>query len=1186
MQPKDFDLLYQEMSKEDLSGKLALLDAPTGSGKSHNIRQFLCDQAISDNTFQSFFITDQKKNINYDKFVEAWNLSRKSSDPLAYERIAELRSLIDTVKMVISDYNDEIIPVEILTPNVENAIKKLVDSLSLYNQILKSNPKSTSGWSELKNFEYDLRNEIAKTLAYRAKIDFVGMNDLAFQSEIRKALLDESPAIQKWIFRTFPTIDLNKYQIFLCTTDKFIRSFTSFFNRNGEDFQYSELIKDKLIIFDEFDSTKSKIWDKSIDGALKIHSDLIVLFNHINKALDDIVDERIPQELREIVVHDSRFQSIYKSAKNLNNEYKLSYLYKVEDAKGTNQTENYVIHTPVDTLISDGNVWYSHFVNEKKKVIIDHKSSDDLHFATMLQRVAGFVRFFNRMIISTAEKYQNLKNSRKKDLETKMNRLDSCFSVYNALGFEAKQIQMLINIETDSGNVNRKNKKNESVVNSYHPFQEKGLDLYYFKDSEQHDFQTRLNAAFLNTTPENYILNLVQKCLVIGLSATAFSPTVLKNYDLNYLKMKLGKNFLDGKDFLTTETIKEFDFKTRYSLHGINVSTEIIGTEKNLRKTLEKIILTKKIMIPENIDWSIIDNLDASISEVINGINVDDKRNIDEERKYFLRRYVALFESFIYFINREDIYKFLGLQSKLPDESPFMSKKLIENVFQNLCKCFLDDPKDHPKLSCIAKKDNESVEEQICKTLELANQGSRVYMLSAYLSIGVGQNLQHKITSAEIKTSANISLNSKNEKDPRNNEMDLAGIYLGEVTNLFTSINKYGFNQEVLKYITELEYLLDANEITHEEIRRQFKAIQQHDKYCKRPRDIISLTASYTTVIIQALGRMNRTFNKSKNPLILAKTEIANYTSLLGIGSTSVSPELQSLIDKIGDDDFKEGQDAVQNNEKSNLTLYCHRDIHRLLRRISTDIDSAGYYQSVRFNLLKYPTISKQKLIELQSLNKMCMQYLPNPTLTTNYSVFSDGQDYGEFDFSKAEKNNQTISSASAGLEIMLKYPKMKSFFENNEYATEWKPEEYILNPVQFINLYTGILGEVCAKFIIEDKWLCELQDFQKIENNELFDYKILGKNVAVDVKNWKQSHKEKAILAREKVEKKLQSLEKNTKESWKVIIINVIGKVTQGITVSNNGKIMEVPAIINQEGEFNLTEEQFKQIGEFIVEN
>ena len=301
------------------------------------------------------------------------------------------------------------------------------------------------------------------------------------------------------------------------------------------------------------------------------------------------------------------------------------------------------------------------------------------------------------------------------------------------------------------------------------------------------------------------------------------------------------------------------------------------------------------------------------------------------------------------------------------------------------------------------------------------------------------------------------------------------------------------------------------------------------------------------------------------------------------------SPEFQALIG-MKDDVYNIDDDKQANQEnikKQNLTAYSLRDINQLLYGIRrNDKGQIDEYKIVRKNLLEFPTISKENLTKIREETRYCLQYLPNKDKENKYTVEIKSLNDGFFDFevNNAKGRSLTeISSRNLGLDYILKYKGMKDFFVEMNYATEWKSNEYIMNPIQSINLYKGILGEKAGKFIFEDVWNIELKNFINPENYELFDFVGPNKNVAVDFKNWGLDHDEDRIKALSIVGTKLDILEKNTGHSWKVIVANILGNGGDKITVSGNGKVMEIPALIDSEGELILSLDDKKQIGEFI---
>ena len=114
-------------------------------------------------------------------------------------------------------------------------------------------------------------------------------------------------------------------------------------------------------------------------------------------------------------------------------------------------------------------------------------------------------------------------------------------------------------------------------------------------------------------------------------------------------------------------------------------------------------------------------------------------------------------------------------------------------------------------------------------------------------------------------------------------------------------------------------------------------------------------------------------------------------------------------------------------------------------------------------------------------------------------------------------------------------------------------PNEFILTPPMFNNIYKGALGEVVGKYILEQYAGVTLQEMPP-EFFELFDY-TLGNGVYVDFKLWKET----MLISVE--EEKKNVLEKLDKCGGKrTVIINIMLDHNMQITSSDSGRIIEIP--------------------------
>jgi len=1181
METQDFQNIWQATTIDGRRGKLVLLDAPTGSGKSYSVMQFLCRQAIQEKNFKAFFVTDQKKNLRATDFQTVWPQYQITKDQSHFQGIAVLRSLTDTVSRLLDDdpQKQKIPTILLADKSVEVAFKKLSEQRKIYllNEQVNPNPVN---WKHLADAEYQVRKTLGKRLAQLAGVTPPQqLTKSETHEKIQQYLLDNDTTVSRWMSDVYPTINLDSFQLYILTTDKFIRSYTPFFKRNGTMFLYSKLLGDSLVVLDEFDSTKERLWEKGCQSALQIKTDLISLFGAILHGFQRISDD-IPEDLKQLISHQSRYEELGQIAQELNDQFKLNYLHKIH---GEKPIRNFVIHTPLETLISDQRHWHSHFDEKSKRVEISHSVTDDLHFRWMLHRVSGFIRSFNHFIFGCAQRYMNERNAKISTYEEEIDLASSVKSVYAALGLTSEQFTVLLGLEAQVPQSSRTGKKTTGQPDSYHEFQRRGLDLYYFNDSSEHDLQTIINAAFFSSTPEQYLLSLVSHSNVWGLSATANFPTVLHNYDLGYLNEKLGANFIQGRPLLTSETKASFDYTKLYQEKDIQISASVVGGQATLEATVKRWLPDQN----QQPNWTVIQELDNSLLETVKKIPQPGERHSRKHQNEFMTRYLSLFESFVVFILRPSAWTFLGLQMLLPSERPEMSEQLIQRTFDELCIQLLPDPQSC-ELRLIRGRQNSEVTTQIKDALELPSKKTRVYLLSAYQSIGIGQNLQHPITDNSPETYRTLNHPNSGEHDARLTSKDLDGMYLGNVTHLMTNrLQTTDLNSDTLRFVTELEYLLDANEVNYREVKRRFHGIQQNQTIYKKLKGAPSLTASYSRVIVQALGRMNRTFNKSEQPIVLASQDVSASIGPMGLDPQQFIPEYQALL-RLSEETRLTLASEKHHHEIicDNLTAYCRRDVQQLISGLQTNPSMATDYQNLRELLLTHPTLDTQTLVQLQNQIHRGLQYLPCHNHASDYSVGIENLKDGSYSFGATKLPQLVVSAKAAGLEILLKYPGMLAYFKKNGYARFWKPQDYQMNPVQFINLYVGMLGEVGGRFILEDILPLQLLPLSDIKNNELFDFQV-GDHAAIDFKNWRSSHQESALAARQRVQSKLTRLNETTGKIWRVAIINVIGASDVSdvhVTTTMNHQLMEVPALINSNGQLSLSAAQTQLIGEFLL--
>ena len=153
------------------------------------------------------------------------------------------------------------------------------------------------------------------------------------------------------------------------------------------------------------------------------------------------------------------------------------------------------------------------------------------------------------------------------------------------------------------------------------------------------------------------------------------------------------------------------------------------------------------------------------------------------------------------------------------------------------------------------------------------------------------------------------------------------------------------------------------------------------------------------------------------------------------------------------------------------------------------------------------------------------------------------------------------MSEEESGLPAILKYKGMAEHFKEQEYASEFKENLYMMSPVLFHNIYKGALGEVAGKFILENERKIMLNPITEPDKFEFFDYEMKP-SIYVDFKNWKFTYlKDKEEIHKEII-RKLDAI-----DGKRAYIINVIGSEEFDCHTSYDGRIVEISGLIDKNG-------------------
>ena len=189
-------------------------------------------------------------------------------------------------------------------------------------------------------------------------------------------------------------------------------------------------------------------------------------------------------------------------------------------------------------------------------------------------------------------------------------------------------------------------------------------------------------------------------------------------------------------------------------------------------------------------------------------------------------------------------------------------------------------------------------------------------------------------------------------------------------------------------------------------------------------------------------------------------------------------------------------------------------------------------------------------------------------SLLNNILYYSKDPDTGhiETSFEKTKKCSMEVSEANSKINALCSIRVVREYFKQHGYATEWKKDECVLNPVAFTNLYKGVLGEAAGSALLS-MFGIPIQEITDPEKFEKFDY-FDGEDIYFDFKNWSDNNSQSNSENLKHIEDKLHRI-----NGKKAFIINLVA--SSGFKIHDNGNVCQIPSlIIDNNGRYALNTE------------
>lgn len=1088
---------------------LFLLDPPTGFGKTtvvvDLIRGFLNGNPLFSNVKKIFFVTNLITNLPCQDLLNSLD--------------EEHRKMCFQAKATIDYVLENFFKLNVTNNEVKNSkeyknLKKEIETYYSLKNAIEANAENSSLKNSLNLFKQKIATD----------------SEPAFRQFIKnryfhnKSILDRKNFMSNngWFVELYPICDIEDYKVIFLTTQKFISPIDTF--RRVPFYAYNDKILDDSIVFiDEFDSTKTVVLDQIIKDGLKSKIDIVSLFLDLHFALQNVT---IPKKL----LHTSEYHKKkvesgdwYETKWHFDHwrdefrkkyeEHNINYLIKsidfkydkaflFDDGKYFNVVKDSAkkfVYASVDSkedVLSLKGLEYS---NEYKPV---NKIIWDLEYC-----IDGFIK----SLFYVYNNYLFYKNENKKPYETKYTVEEAIYTVLDMLNLKEEQKAYLFDKIQKGDYIFEKIDRDTEI--------RRGFNFTEIEDSNYHDMKSVVKNYSFSTTPEDVILKLAERSLVVGISATAKVNTCIGNYDKKYLETKL-----DEKNIVSTqeddERIEaEFNqligaLNGRYQIHPKIIDDFNVFSEK------EKCIIY--------------------INDLFKGTAKEKYISRLEDGK--IKGYYFLIELKLAYLYKQvcenDIYSFIAFENRFPKSGEDFDLDRLLELFDDLCV------QNHYEKLVFEVVNSQDFDEKLNKVRIQLEQGKKVFVLTTYQTVGSGKNIQYKIPEMLEHTVIRVENDTKGTKD-------FEAIYLATPTNLlqvlrYDSEDKY---TDLAKYLFHQEYLYKNKHLSHAHMKFNIangfrKAFfGENNLFYPKNGDLYAHTLK---IIIQAIGRICRCRNKNKNIYIYSDKEVVEriqyacgegrqkllneeFKALLEV---KVSAAIQ--IDKI--------QKYSQQNKETSRKIAIKAWTVRNSKQAVLD------WQEIREFVLKNPTTDnpgKFKNLYFEFDDK-CDGYSYTQNSTRDIVDMRIDTVY----------NMEQVSECACDLPIILSIKSIKEMFKNKGYATSFKKARYIMSPALFKQIYCGALGEVVGKHIFELGLGWDLKDLDDVSCYEFFDYKL--NDLYFDFKHWNKYRIDNDEYVR-KVQRKLLKV-----KGSKVIVVNLIKRTEAVMKANVDETVVQVPYLID----------------------
>jgi len=1097
-------LLKPHIGPSAESGCLVLVPAQTGIGKTHTIKQLILEELVTYEADTSsgrtiYYITNTVDNVRqtHEELLNLIDRQEVGGAPRFSEsQKAKLKNQI----VYLPNQGSQLLDVrearveriiELFGLHLDAQFRRRWQRVRKLRQSVKDHPASKAGLQDT------LESEAAET--YRLMINLIQTRQ---RSDNAVAL---SPRDVELLDELLPGDRVQRKEARVCfmTTRKFLAGYQTTRSR----IHPIRELGDALMLIDEFDRQNEIILQFMAEQK---SMDLIELTRTLHANLQQ---HRLERSSRYKGIEE-KFDSLRSALSEFAARWSLQFAFNLDGAT--------LEHEKV-RLFSDRTVTHAHSSEHIFKLMTDEglqkniicteqkqTSEDSLNESTRLSRFINEADWLFRRFIwvmrSSVWLYQNnlAQIDDDNDRSNSVTLQDAVHSILRHFNLQDLSPVVFAAFDAQVSFSGRRSRtllaSTRAASRTYH---DNGLKLTDVRRNEGTLDTVSCYYTGFTVSPSGLLARLVESgAKIVGISATATSKTVVKNFDLDYVKTRLQSQFVELTQEQKASIGSWYRNRRRYDEAGVRIETEFLASNLGL----------------------VTETLNRRSNQLVRkpGMALNHMLGVDEDSDFSVTWVAKLLQALARFMDADNNRYMLVLLNRTISPAK-------HSDFITFLEGFLEH-RSHgsgPGFRLFCGMDAQSMRlgefESALKYLSTSQE--KVIMLSTYASMGEGKNPDYPVVLEQDRAQL---VWVGNGSEPAEARTDIDTLYLEKPTHqLLSDTENYQVNQLLLFH--QIMALQEAGWISQREARTWVKQAlkgtshHQHLGHYYETGDYYWLIRK---VIEQAVGRTARTAFKRPLIRIFADGDLRPILATDTRSVDSLSHEYIALTQtackamELPSDDLE----AIRLQNKAGLytsdTLHLIRELMSGFRGATPEAAIANW-EDLRKQLLKEPTRTEPSAnyprLYLQSPSSGGYQFSGSLEVDKNY--LESDKDLRFFD---QAIGSRWVSEAESGLPQLMKNTIVRSHFEAQGYATEWQPQPYLMNPAAFFNLYKGVLGEEGVEVILNHYGL-HTENLPP-ETYEVCDF--LARTVpskppiGIDAKHWRSdgtvpNHQEKAEALR-----------------------------------------------------------------------